>query len=74
MEPYLTAPAFECRIVRVETKQRREVAVPARVQPIHHQRHLIEIFRQIRHPIRAAMLRPASRGGWGSMAIVVNGH
>jgi len=63
MEPYLAAPTLECRIVRVETKQRREVAVPARIQPVHHQRHLIEIFSQIRYPIHAAMLRTASRGG-----------
>ena len=49
-ERHLATAAFERRIGRVEIEQRREVAIPARVQPVDHHSHLIEIVSQIRHP------------------------
>ena len=45
------APAFERRVVGIEVEQCRQVAIPARVQPVDHQGDLIEIIRQIRDPI-----------------------
>src|SRR6478735_1123485 len=46
----LAALAFKLRVVGIEVEQRRQVAIPARVQPVDHQRNLIEIIRQIRAP------------------------
>ena len=47
----LAALAFELRVVGIEVEQRRQVAIPARVQPVDHQCDLIEIISQIRDPI-----------------------
>jgi len=68
------AAAFERRIIRIEIEQRGEIVIPARVQPIHHQRYLIEIISQIRDPIHVTIFRPGYRGGRRSMAIVLNRH
>jgi hypothetical protein len=51
----LAALAFELGVVGIEVEQRRQVAIPTRVQPVDHQRHLIEIVCQVRNPIHVAI-------------------
>ena len=42
------AAAFERRVIGIEVEQCRQVAIPARVQPVDHQGNLIEIIRRVR--------------------------
>jgi hypothetical protein len=57
----LAALAFEPRVVGIEVEQCRQVAIPARVQPVDHQRYLIEIISQIHDPIHVAAACPGCR-------------
>ena len=52
------ASAFERRIIGIEVEQCREVALPARVQPVDYQGYLIEIISQIRDPTHVTMPCP----------------
>ena len=55
--------AFERRVVGIEVEQCRQVAIPARVQPVDDQGDLIEIIRQFHDPIHVATPCPKRRRG-----------